>query len=144
MKIDDELLEELLAEAKESPRLRMNMDLRTSPEDSSQRMLNALLPGTEVPIHRHPMSNENVICLTGSLEEVLYEEVPADMPDEEDVLVAGKVRLREKERNLLDPHSHHFGIVVPAGVWHTVNVIAPSVTYEAKDGKYGEDGSESI
>ena len=144
MKIDDKLLISLMEQAEASPRKRMNLDLRTSPEDNSQRMLNALLPGTEVPIHRHPMSNENVICLTGSLEEVLYEEVPADMPDEEDVLVAGKVRLREKERYLLDPHSHHFGIVVPAGVWHTVNVIAPSVIYEAKDGKYGEDESESI
>lgn len=126
MKIDDELLEELLAEAKESPRLRMNMDLRTSPEDSSQRMLNALLPGTEVPIHRHPMSNENVMCLRGKLWEVLYD---ADG--------------QESGRFLLDPSTGHYGIVVPAGVWHTVEVLEPSVIYEAKDGKYGEDGSES-
>lgn len=75
MTIDQELLDKLFGEAKESPRLRMNLDLRTSAEDGSQRMLNAMLPGTEVAIHRHPMSNENVILIKGRLDEVLYEEV---------------------------------------------------------------------
>ena len=73
MTIDQELLDKLFEEAKVNPRLRTNLDLRTSPEDGSQRMLNAMLPGTEVPIHRHPMSNENVILIIGRLDEVFYE-----------------------------------------------------------------------
>ena len=74
MTITKELLEKLFEEAKGNPRLRTNLDLRTSAEDGSQRMLNAMLPGTEVAIHRHPMSNENVILSKGRLDEVLYEE----------------------------------------------------------------------
>ena len=89
-------------------------------------MLNALLPGTIVPIHRHPMSNENVICLCGKLVEVLYD---GDM--------------NETARYMLDPSVGNFGCVVPAGVWHTVEVLEPSVIYEAKDGAYSSDGSES-
>ena len=71
--IDKTLLDDLFAKAKESDRLRMNYDLRTSASDNSQRMLNALLPGTIVPIHRHPNSNENVILLCGKLVEVIYD-----------------------------------------------------------------------
>ena len=89
--------------------------------------MNALLPGTVVPIHRHPMSNENVICLCGKLVEILYD---ADG--------------NETERYMLDPSTGSFGCVVPAGVWHTVEVLEPSVIYEAKDGAYGSDGSESF
>lgn len=127
IQIDKTLLDELFAKAKESDRLRMNYDLRTSASDNSQRMLNALLPGTEVPIHRHPNSNENVILLCGKLVEVIYD-------------VAGN----ESERIHLDPSVGNFGCVVPAGAWHTVEVLEPSVIYEAKDGKYGEDGSETF
>ena len=134
MKIDQELLDKLFGEAKESPRLRMNLDLRTSAEDGSQRMLNAMLPGTEVAIHRHPMSNENVILIKGRLDEVLYEEVTS---------ADGKVTLKESERIHLCPEEAAYGCVVPKGVWHTVEVIEPSVIYEGKDGKYGEDGSEA-
>lgn len=75
MIIDQELLDNLFEKAKASDRLRVNPDLRTSAEDGSQRMLNAMMPETEVAIHRHPMSNENVILLTGRMYEVLYEEV---------------------------------------------------------------------
>ena len=74
MTINKVFLDSLFEKAKESERLRMNYDLRTSEDDGSQRMLNALLPGTKVPIHRHPNSNENVLCLSGKLVEVLYEE----------------------------------------------------------------------
>lgn len=125
MKIDKELLDELLAKAAGSERLRMNFDLRTSAEDGGQRMLNALLPGTCVPVHRHPMSNESVLCLKGRLVEVLYD-----------------AEGNETERVVLDPKAGAHGFVVPAGVWHTVEVLEPSVIFEAKDGKYGEDGSE--
>ncbi len=75
MTITQDLLDKLLEEAKGNARLRTNFDLRTSAEDGSQRMLNAMLPETEVTIHRHPMSNENVILIKGKLDEVLYEEV---------------------------------------------------------------------
>lgn len=124
MEINKDLIDKLFVEAKENPRLRQNLDLRTSAEDSSQRMLNALLPGTVVPIHRHPNSTENVFMLCGKLVEVIYDE-------------DGNV----KERILLDPAAGSYGCVVPQGAWHTVEVLEPSVIYEAKDGKYGEDGS---
>lgn len=124
MEINKDLIDKLFGEAKENPRLRQNLDLRTSSEDSSQRMLNALLPGTVVPIHRHPNSTENVFLLCGKLVEVIYDEDG-----------------NEKEHILLDPAAGSYGCVVPQGAWHTVEVLEPSVIYEAKDGKYGEDGS---
>lgn len=125
--INQELLNDLFVKAEASERKRMNYDLRTSGDDGSQRMLNALLPGTEVPIHRHPMSNENVLLLCGCMDEVLFDD-------------NGK----ETERIHLNPSVGNFGCVVPAGAWHTVEVFEPSVIYEAKDGKYGEDGSENF
>ena len=131
MIIDKTILDNLLEQARLNPRLRTNLDLRTSAEDGSQRMLNAMLPGTEVAIHRHPMSNENVILIKGRLDEVLYEEVTSE---------DGKVTMKESERIHLCP----YGCQVPKGVWHTVEVIEPSVIYEGKDGKYGEDGSETF
>lgn len=146
IEINNNLLEELLAKAETSERKRMNYDLRTSPDDGGQRMLNALMPGTVVPIHRHPHSNETVICLSGKLVEVIYEEddIAKDFPmgmDAQDV-PSGK-RFKESARYMLDPSVGNFGCVVPAGAWHTVEVIEPSVIFEAKDGKYGEDGSET-
>ena len=127
IEINKTLVDDLFAKAQESDRKRMNYDLRTSANDRSQRMLNALLPGTDVPIHRHPSSNENVLLLCGKLVEVIY--------DDEG---------NETERIHLDPSVGNFGCVVPAGAWHTVEVLEPSVIYEAKDGKYGEDGSETL
>ena len=124
--IDQKLTEELTEQARRDPRLRMHCDLRTSPDDGGQRMLNVLLPGTKVPIHRHPNSNENVLCLSGKLVEVIYD-----------------AEGNETERIHLDPSVGNFGCVVPAGSWHTVEVLEPAVIYEAKDGKYGEDGTET-
>lgn len=126
IQIDQKLISELLEKASVNSRLRMNYDLRTSVEDGGQRMLNALLPGTEVAIHRHPMSNETVFLLIGKMEEILFDE-------------SGK----EVERILLDPKIGNYGCAVPQGVWHTVNVLELSVIFEAKDGKYGKDGSET-
>ena len=137
IKIDEKLIQDLFAKANESDRLRMNYDLRTSSEDNSQRMLNALLPGTVVPVHRHPMSTENVFLLCGKLVEVIYEETSYENDNE-------NFRLVEKERFVLDPTVGNFGCVVPAGAWHTVEVLEPSVIYETKDGRYGEDGSETF
>ena len=127
MEINKEFLGKLFEQAVENPRLRQSYDLRTSSDDNSQRILNALLPGTVVPIHRHPNSNENVLLLCGKLVEVIYDE-----------------NGQEKERIHLDPNIGNYGCVIPPGAWHTVEVLEPSVIYEAKDGKYGEDGSETF
>ena len=81
MEITEEYLEELFKEADASPRLRTNVDLRNSEHDGSQRMLNVLLPGTKVDIHRHPMSSESVMCLFGRIDEVLYGARPKDDTD---------------------------------------------------------------
>ena len=127
IEIDKQLIRDLHDKALANPRLRQNMDLRNSGEDNSQRMLNALMPGTVVPIHRHPNSNETVIILCGKLIEITYDD-----------------NGNETERIHLDPSLGNFGCVVPAGAWHTVEVLEPSVIFEAKDGKYGEDGSEAV
>ena len=125
MEINKDFLGKLFEQAVVNPRLRQNLDLRTSANDNSQRMLNALLPGTVVPIHRHPQSTETVVVLCGKLVEVVYDD-------------GG----REVERISLDPQAGKFGCVVPKGAWHTVEVLEPSVIFEAKDGGYGVDGSE--
>ena len=143
--INDDLLAGLRQKAEGNERKRLNYDLRTTPDDSSQRMLNALLPGTVVPIHRHPNSTETVILLRGKMVEVMYdEENPSvDFPqgmDAQDV-PSGR-RLREAARYVLDSSNGSHGCVVPKGTWHTVEVVEPSVIFEAKDGRYGEDGSE--
>ena len=127
MEINKEFLGKLFEQAVVNPRLRQNFDLRTSANDNSQRMLNALLPGTIVPIHRHPQSTENVFLLCGKIVEVIYDE-----------------NRKEIERIHLDPTVGNYGCVVPQGAWHTVEVLEPSVIYESKDGKYGEDGSETF
>ena len=135
IKIDKKLINDLFDKAVASERKRMHCDLRTSPDDGGQRMLNVLLPGTKVPIHRHPNSNENVLCLSGKLVEVLYEEDSGNR--------AEGLLLKECARILLDPSVGSYGCVVPAGSWHTVEVNEPAVIYEAKDGRYGEDGTET-
>lgn len=127
MEINKDFLGKLFEQAVVNPRLRQNLDLRTSTNDNSQRMLNALLPGTVVPIHRHPQSTENVFLLCGKIVEVICNE-----------------NGNEIERIHLDPMDGNYGCVVPQGAWHTVEVLEPSVIYESKDGKYGEDGSETF
>ena len=127
MEINKGFLGKLFEQAVVNPRLRQDSDLRTSANDNSQRLLNALLPGTVVPIHRHPQSTENVFLLCGKIVEVIYDE-----------------NGNEIERIHLDPAVGNYGCVVPQGAWHTVEVLEPSVIYESKDGKYGEDGSETF
>ena len=123
--IDKTLISNLLAQAAANPRMRQNYDLRSSSEDGSQRMLNALQPGTVVPVHRHPRSNESIVLLCGKAEEIFYD---------------GEGR--ETERLLMDPEAGSYGCVVPAGSWHTIVALEPTVIMEVKDGRYGEDGSE--
>jgi hypothetical protein len=148
LNINKELLDDLFEQAKENPRLRQNYDLRTSPADSSQRMLNAMMPETNVPIHRHEDTTETVVCLCGKLDEVIYEEVdPLLSPlkkedaaafergmDAQDV-TTGK-RFREIERIRICPKEGKHGCQIPKGAWHSVEVIEPSVIFEAKDGAY--------
>ncbi len=152
MTIDNELLDSLFEQASENPRLRINYDLRTSGDDSSQRMLNAMQPGTVCAIHRHAATSETVICLTGRMDEVFYEEVSefqkgsvsyndARLQDSQDV--ARSRRFKEIERIHLCPVEGKYGCQVPKGMWHTVEVIEPSVIFEGKDGAYGKDGSET-
>ena len=152
MEFEKDFLGKLVEQATENPRLRQNFDLRTSTADKSQRMLNALLPGTVVSIHRHPNSTETVICLCGKLDEVIYEEVISyertssenfqQSMDAQDIV--RKVEYREVQRIHLCPAQARYGCQMPKGAWHTVEVIEPSVIFEAKDGKYGEDDSETL
>jgi cupin fold WbuC family metalloprotein len=113
-----------MVEAKASPRLRQNLDMRTSPKDGSQRMLNALEPRTEVPIHRHEETSETVICLEGCLDEVFFEDTPEGY--------------KEVERYRICPREGAYGIQVPKNTWHSIEVYEPSVIFEAKDGAYGQ------
>lgn len=144
MEINKELLDKLFEQAKENPRLRQNFDLRTSPADTSQRMLNALLPETVVPIHRHEDTTETVVCLCGKLDEVIYEEVVTYEKNVSEALpmaidaqdVTRKVEYREVQRIHLCPAEAKYGCQIPKGAWHTVEVIEPSVIFEAKDGAY--------
>ena len=144
MEINKELLDNLFEQAKENPRLRQNLDLRTSSADTSQRMLNALLPGTVVPIHRHEDTTESVICLCGKLDEVIYEEVATYENAASDAMPMGmdaqdvsrKVEYREVQRIRLCPAEAKYGCQIAKGAWHTVEVIEPSVIFEAKDGAY--------
>ena len=140
--IDNKLLDTLLTKANDNPRFRLNYDLRTSVDDQSQRMLNALLPGTEVVIHRHPNSSESVVCLCGRMDVVVYDEVVTYVQDGEDK--KQKVSYNETERISLAPVEGKFGCSIPKGAWHTVEVFEPSVIFEAKDRAYGEDGSEMV
>ena len=128
MIIDTKILDELTARAKESPRLRMNLDLRNSPEDQSQRMLNALEPGTPLPIHRHMKSSETVVCLRGHLRELFYND-------------AGEVT----EVIDLAPGGDCVALNIPIGQWHTVEVLeSGTVILECKDGAYEPQGPEDI
>ena len=113
-------MDELTAQAKASPRLRMNLDLRNSDQDGSQRMLNAIEPGSPMPIHRHMKSSETVVCLRGHLREVLYND-------------AGEVT----EVIDLAPNSDCVALNIPLGQWHTVEVLeSGTIIMEFKDGAY--------
>ena len=128
MVINQKILDELTAQAKASPRLRMNMDLRNSSADGSQRMLNALEPGTPLPIHRHMKSSETVVCLRGHLREVFYDE------DGEITEVID-----------LQPGGECVALNIPVGQWHSVDVLeSGTVILECKDGGYEPLGEEDV
>ncbi len=144
MDFDKDFLDKLFEQATMNPRLRQSFDLRTSSDDNSQRMLNALLSGTVVPIHRHEDTTESVICLCGKFDVVIYEEVVTYEKSSFDAMpmaidaqdVTRKVEYREVQRIHLCPAEEKYGCQIPKGAWHTVEVIEPSVIFEAKDGAY--------
>ena len=126
MVIDRSLLDNLTAQAKVSPRLRMNFDLRNSSADNSQRMLNAIEPGTVMPIHRHKASSETVVCIRGHFEEYFYDESGA-LVDVVDMVPGGVV------------------LNVPIGQWHSLKSLeSGTVLLECKDGAYEPLGDEDI
>ena len=121
MKITQAILDDLTAKAKASPRLRMNLDLRNSNEDTSQRMLNAIEPGSPLPIHRHRDTSETVVCLRGRLVEEFYDELERTCT----------------EAIELSPNGPVVAINIPAGQWHTVRALeSGTVIIEMKNGKY--------
>ena len=121
MKITQALLDDLTAKANESPRLRMNLDLRNSAEDTSQRMLNAIEPGSPLPIHRHQKTSETVVCLRGRLVEEFYDDLERTCT----------------ERIELSPNGPVVALNIPAGQWHTVHALeSGTVIMEVKDGAY--------
>ena len=121
MKITQAILDNLTEQAKESPRLRMNMDLRDSAEDTSQRMLNAIEPGSPLPIHRHQNTSETVVCLRGRLVEEFYDDLDRICT----------------ERIELSPNGPVVALNIPAGQWHTVQALeSGTVILEMKNGKY--------
>ena len=120
MRIDRELLDNLTAQAKASPRLRMNLDLRNSAEDQSQRMLNAIEPGSVVPIHRHQKTSETVVILRGRAVQYIY--------DEEG---------RQVEAVLLEADGEVRAMQVGKGQWHSLRSLeSGTVILEMKDGAY--------
>ena len=121
MNITQALLDNLTEQAKALPRLRMNMDLRNSAEDKSQRMLNAIEPGSLLPIHRHRNSSETVVCLRGRLVEEFYDELE-------------RICTEVIE---LSPNGPVVAVNIPIGQWHTVQALeSGTVILEIKDGKY--------
>jgi cupin fold WbuC family metalloprotein len=121
MKITQAILDNLTEQAKASPRLRMNLDLRNSAEDQSQRMLNAIEPGSPLPIHRHQKSSETVVCLRGRLVEEYYDELERICT----------------ERIELSPNGPVVALNIPAGQWHTVQALeSGTVILEMKNGQY--------
>ena len=121
MKITQAILDKLTEEAKASPRLRMNYDLRNSADDQSQRMLNAIEPGSPLPIHRHQKTSETVVCLRGRLVEEYYDELERICT----------------ERIELSPNGQVVALNIPAGQWHTVRALeSGSVILEMKEGAY--------
>ena len=129
MIISQAILDDLTRRAQDSPRQRMALDLRNTPDDQSQRMLNAIEPGSPLPIHRHKYTSETVVCLRGRIVEEFYDELERVCTDAIE----------------LTPGGPNFLINIPAGQWHTVRALeSGSVLLEMKDGKYEPLGPEDI
>ena len=128
MVIDQQLLDGLTAQAQASPRLRMNLDLRNSAGDSSQRMLNAIEPGSVVPIHRHQKTSETVVVLRGRVVEEYYSS-EGECVASYDIAAGGPI----------------CALNIPAGQWHTLRALeSGTVILEMKDGAYEPIGAEDV
>jgi len=126
--IDNKLLDEITEQAKKSPRLRMNLNLHDSYESKAQKMINSLEPGTVIPVHRHRNFSETYIVLRGAIKVFFY--------DSDKTLT---------ESYLLDPCEGYYGLEIPAGVFHNLEVIAHGTAiFEAKDGPYIPIDTEDI
>lgn len=122
-------MDSLTEQAKASPRLRMNLDLRNDENDSSQRMLNAIEPGSPLPIHRHQKTSETVVCLRGRLVEEYYQLVQGSGFKVQDV--------QKTEEIELSPNGPVVALNIPAGQWHTVRALeSGTVILEMKNGAY--------
>ncbi len=120
MFFNQELLDKLTEEAKKNPRLRQSYDLRTTAEDNSQRMLNALEPETIMPIHRHVSTSETMVMVRGKLIERFY--------DDKGILT---------EEHIMEPCGNYPVVQIPAGQWHSLEVLeSGTIIFEAKDGAY--------
>ena len=129
MLIDEQFLNMVSALAKASPRLRMNLDLRNSAEDGSQRMLNAIEPGSPRPIHRHRKTSETVVCLRGRMVWEFYDELE-------------RICTESIE---LSPNGAVVALNIPAGQWHTVRALeSGSVILEMKEGAYEPLGEDDV
>lgn len=129
MNITQGLLDTLTEQAKASPRLRMNYDLRNSSEDQSQRMLNAIEPGTIMPIHRHKHSSETIVCLRGRFVIELY--------DEQERICTDRIEL--------SPNGAVVAINIPLGQWHSLQSLETgTVLFESKDGPWKPLGEEDV
>ena len=129
MIIDKSILDELTAKAKDCSRLRMNLDLRNSESDESQRMLNAIEPGSPLPIHRHQKTSETMVCLRGRLQVEYYDEQERTCTDS----------------FIIEPNGINVAVSIPIGVWHTVHALeSGTVILEMKDGAYEQLGKEDI
>ena len=120
MLLDDKLLDGVTQAAKESPRRRMNLNLHERLDAKAQRLFNALEPGTELPVHRHRHTAETYILVRGRLDVIFYDD-----------------NRNETARYALDPHAGRYGVHIPAGQWHTLEVHeSGTVIFEVKDGPY--------
>lgn len=124
MLLNNELIKELSAQAKKNPRLRQSLDLRNSPEDNSQRILNALEPGTALDIHKHPASSTTIIVLRGSIKQNIY--------DDTGILIQSEILKSTSEQLAI--------FQVPKNVWHNLDCLeSGTVIFEGKDGKYNPE-----
>ena len=145
MQIDNSLLDKLTAQAKTSPRLRMNLDLRNSDVDSSQRMLNAIEPGSVVPVHRHQKTSETVVVLRGRVVEEYYSSEGV-LEASYELAAGGGAR---SESGMTERESGMTGVAcalnIPAGQWHALRALeSGTVILEMKDGAYEPIGAEDV
>ncbi len=137
--LNERLISELHKRAKRLDRQRIHFDLRDSSNDTSQRMINVLEPGTKVPIHRHLSTTETTICIEGCLDEVFYIELPTQEeggPIHDGEKALDESCFKEIARVTLSPRGKNYGIQIPIGAWHSIEVKEPSVIFEAKDGAF--------